>query len=63
MHFERRTFDASSVKGLKAAEKYKQRLENKYDRVITTPAGFNHVRIGGSSKPSKVGRIAPSIPI
>lgn len=42
-----RVFDTSTEAGLKAAERYKTRLENKYDKVTTTPAGLNRVRIEG----------------
>jgi hypothetical protein len=44
---EQRTFDTSTVKGLKQAERYKARLENKYDKVTTTPEGLDRVRIKG----------------
>ncbi len=44
---ESRTFDTSMVDGLYKAERYKQQLENKYDKVVTTPVGLNRVRIEG----------------
>jgi len=48
---ESKEFDTSTEEGLKAAERYKSRLENKYDSVTTKPNGLDRVRItGGPSK-------------
>jgi hypothetical protein len=48
---ESKEFDTSTEAGLKAAESYKARLENKYDSVTTKPSGLDRVRItGGPSK-------------
>ena len=46
---ENKTFDTSTIEGLKTAERYKRRLENKYDKVRTTPVGLDRVRIEGVS--------------
>lgn len=46
-----RVFDTSTLKGLKAAEKYKAFLENKHDKVKTTPLGLHGVRIEAEVKP------------
>jgi len=40
-------FDTSTAEGLKAAEKYKERLNNKHDKVTVTTTGLNRVRITG----------------
>lgn len=45
---ETKTFDTSTLKGLKDAERYKARLENKYDKVTTDSVGFDRVRITGN---------------
>ena len=45
---ETKTFDTSTLKGLKQAERYQQRLYNKYDKVTVVPAGLERVRITGS---------------
>lgn len=44
---ESKIFDTSTEKGLKSAEQYKAKLENKYDKVTTIPIGLNRVRIEG----------------
>jgi len=46
---EVKTFDTSTEAGIKSAERYKAHLENKYDKVVTTPVGLNRVRIEGKS--------------
>ena len=50
MKQEARVFDTSTEAGLKAAERYKVRLENKYDKVKTTPVGLDRVRIEGQRR-------------
>ena len=47
---ETKTFDTDSIKGLRAAESYKRKLENKYNKVTVSPVGVNRVRITGESK-------------
>jgi len=42
-----KTFDTNTVRGLQAAERFKQRLENKYDKVNTVAVGLDRVRIEG----------------
>ena len=42
-----KTFDTSTIQGLKTAERFKVKLENQYDKVIVTAIGFNRVRIEG----------------
>jgi hypothetical protein len=44
-YMKARVFDTSTIDGLKAAERYKTALENKYDKVITMPIGLNRVQI------------------
>ena len=44
---ESKSFDTSTIEGLKQAEKYKAKLENKYDSVTTKPVGLNRVLIQG----------------
>ena len=44
---ESKIFDTSTIKGLKQAERFKARLENKYDRVTTIPVGLTRVRVEG----------------
>ena len=44
---ESKIFDTSTIKGIEQAERYKARLENKYERVIVTPIGLTRVRIEG----------------
>lgn len=48
IHKEGKTFDTSTIEGLKAAERYKTKLENKYDKVVTTTVGLDRVRIEGA---------------
>jgi len=45
-----KAFDTSTIQGLKAAERFKAKLENQYDKVIVTTIGFNRVRIEGRTK-------------
>jgi hypothetical protein len=45
-----KTFDTSTIQGLKAAERFKAKLENQYDKVIVTAIGFNRVRIEGRAR-------------
>ena len=45
---ESKIFDTSTIKGIEQAERYKARLENKYERVIVTPIGLTRVRVEGS---------------
>lgn len=42
-----KTFDISTLKGLKQAERFKAKLENMGLAVSTTPSGFNRVTISG----------------
>jgi hypothetical protein len=42
-----RSFDTSTARGLKQAERYKARLENLYDKVTVTLIGLDRVRIEG----------------
>lgn len=42
-----KTFDTSTLAGLKSAERYQARLYNLYDKVTVTPIGFNRVCITG----------------
>ena len=44
---ETKTFDTSTPKGLKQAERYQSRLYSKYDKVTVVPAGFDRVQITG----------------
>ena len=44
---ESKTFDTSTVAGLKQAEKYQQKLYGKYDSVTVKPIGLNRVLIQG----------------
>lgn len=46
---ESKTFDINTVKGLKQAEQYKSKLENKYDKVLVVTVGWNRVRITGKN--------------
>jgi hypothetical protein len=47
---ESRVFDISKREGIESAEKYKETLENKYEKVTVTPVGLSRVRIEGSNK-------------
>jgi len=49
MKSESKTFDTSTVHGLKLAEQYQARLYSKYDRVIVS-GGLNYVRIEGRNR-------------
>ena len=51
---EAKVFDTRTEAGLKAAEQYKAHLENKYDKVTTTPAGLDRVRIEGKTASKRV---------
>lgn len=44
---ESKIFDTRTTKGLEAAEAYKAKLENKYERVTVTTIGLDRVRIEG----------------
>ncbi len=44
---EFKVFDISTIKGLKAAERYQRRLYNIFDQVIVTPHGLSTVHILG----------------
>jgi hypothetical protein len=50
---ESKIFDTSSVQGLRQAERYKTKLENKYDKVTTVSLGLNRVRIEGRNENAK----------
>lgn len=43
-------FDTSTTAGIEEAERYQQKLYDKYDNVSVTPIGLNRVRIIGRSK-------------
>lgn len=45
-----KVFDTSTLKGLKAAERFKAMLENKALSVTTTPVGLDRVRIEGRAE-------------
>lgn len=47
---ESKIFDTDTVKGLKSAERYKARLESKYDKVTVTTIGLNRVYIEGKTQ-------------
>lgn len=40
-----KTFDTSTLAGLKRAERYKARLENQFNKVTVTAVGLNRVNI------------------
>ena len=42
-----KVFDTSTLAGLKAAERYKARLENIYYTVVVTSIGLDRVKIEG----------------
>ena len=42
-----RTFDTSTIEGLKQAERYQQRLYAKFDKVVVIPVGLNRIKIYG----------------
>lgn len=42
---ESRTFDTSTLQGLKLAERYKAYLSNKYERVTVSAVGLNRVKV------------------
>lgn len=45
---ESKIFNTRMVAGIRAAERYKARLENKYDRVRVYTLGLDRVKIVGS---------------
>lgn len=45
---ESKTFDTSTVKGIDAADKYKNKLNEKYDKVTVHTIGLDRVRIEGT---------------
>ena len=45
-----KVFDTSTLAGLKAAERYKARLENTYYTVIVKSIGLDRVKIEGRSQ-------------
>lgn len=45
-----KTFDTSTIAGLKAAERYQQSLYSKFDKVTVTPIGLNRVKVWGERK-------------
>jgi hypothetical protein len=47
---ESRTFDTSTVNGLKQAERYQQRLYSKFEKVIVVPVGLSQVKIWGEHR-------------
>ena len=49
----KRIFDITTIEGLKQAERFKARLENKYDKVITTPIGLTRVLIRAARREEK----------
>ncbi len=46
-----KTFDTSTLKGLKSAERFKARMENQYENVTTVTKGLFGVVITGSNPP------------
>jgi hypothetical protein len=44
-HQRSRVFDTSTLKGLEAAERYKNQMQEKHNKVDVTTAGFNRVKI------------------
>ena len=50
MASDSKTFDTGTLAGLKAAERYQQRLYGKYKSVSVVPVGLNRVRITGKGK-------------
>lgn len=48
--WESKLFEISTAQGLKSAERYKERLNNKYSRVTVTPLGLGCVKITGAIK-------------
>src|SRR5690348_2999129 len=48
MNTESKIFDTSTVEGIGKADQYKNRLNNKYNKVAVTVLGWNRVRIEGS---------------
>lgn len=45
--YESKTFDTSTLAGLKSAERFKTRMENKYENVTTVSKGLFGVVITG----------------
>ena len=64
-------FDTSTLKGMKAAERYKSRLNEQYDKVEVMTTGWNKVRIigrnstgapmGGGKKRHGIGKLAAEV--
>lgn len=48
-----KVFDTSTLAGLKAAERFKARLENSYDSVKVYTFGWNRVQIVGTKERSQ----------
>jgi hypothetical protein len=44
---ESKTFDTSTLKGLRQAERYQQKLYGKYDKVEVKPLGLTRTTITG----------------
>lgn len=43
-------FNIDNLKGLKAAERYKSRMNNQYDKVTVTSIGFDRIMVEGSTE-------------
>jgi len=44
-----KVFDTSTLKGLRAAERYQAALYSKFDKVTVVPVGLNRVRVSGQN--------------
>jgi hypothetical protein len=52
---ESKTFTTRTLQGFRAAERYKARLDNKYQKVTVTVLGLDNVRVSGTN-PIKEGQ-------